>query len=199
MIKIVGITGPSGSGKSLLSKYISDAGIPCINADEVYHSLLTPPSPCIDAIAKVFGGRVIAPDGSLDRPALSSIVFGDKKDLALLNETVLPIVIAKIKELISELESLSHTVVVVDAPTLIESGFHKECDLVVSVIASTTSRLERIKARDGISGDLASARLSAQKDDSFYAEHSDLVILNDSSKEHFQMAAEALIEKIKAF
>lgn len=198
MTKIVGITGPSGSGKSLLSKYISDAGIPCINADEVYHSLLTPPSPCIDAIAKVFSNRVIAPDGSLDRPVLSSIVFGDKKALELLNETVLPIVIAKIKDLISELEALSHTVVAVDAPTLIESGFHKECDLVVSVIASTTSRLERIKARDGISDDLASARLSAQKDDSFYTEHADLVILNDSGKEHFQRAAEALIEKIKA-
>ena len=198
MIKIVGITGPSGSGKSLLSKYITEAGIPCIDADEVYHSMLTPPSKCLDAIAKTFGDRVIASNGSLDRAALSEIVFSEAKNLERLNDTVLPLVIENIKSIISELEASSHTVVAVDAPTLIESGFHKECDLVVSIIAPIETRAERIRSRDNISDVRVMARLSAQKDDSFYTELSDVAILNDSDEAHLEREAKSLIKKIKA-
>lgn len=198
MIKIVGITGPSGSGKSLLCKYITEAGIPCINADEVYHSMLTPPSRCLDAIAKEFGGGVILSDGSLDRAALASAVFGDTEKLDLLNKTVLPLVIAEIKELISGLEEASHTAVAVDAPTLVESGFHKECDLVVSVIAPPDKRIERIRARDGISDEKASQRISAQKDDDFYTSASDVTLINDTDGSVFAREASSLIERIKA-
>ena len=198
MIKIVGITGPSGSGKSLLCKYITEAGIPCINADEVYHSMLTPPSRCLDAIAKEFGGGVILSDGSLDRAARASAVFGDTEKLDLLNKTVLPLVIAEIKELISGLEEASHTAVAVDAPTLVESGFHRECDLVVSVIAPPDKRIERIRARDGISDEKASLRISAQKDDDFYTSASDVTLINDTDDSIFAREASSLIERIKA-
>ena len=198
MIKIVGRTGPSGSGKSLLCKYIAEAGIPCINADEVYHSMLTPPSRCLDAIAKAFGGGVILSDGSLDRAALASAVFGDAEKLDLLNKTVLPLVIAEIKRLTSELEKASHAAVAVDAPTLIESGFHRECDLVVSVIAPPDKRIERIRARDGISDEKASLRISAQKDDDFYTSASDVTLINDTDDSIFAREASSLIERIKA-
>ena len=198
MMKIVGITGQSGSGKSLLSKYIAEAGIPCINADTVYHSMLTPPSKCLDAIAKAFGNKVLSPDGSLDRATLSAIVFSDERNLDLLNATVLPLVIEKIKEIITELEKLSHTTVAVDAPTLIESGFNEECDLVVSVLAPTDTRVERIMARDGISKEKAIARISAQKNDAFYIAASDVTILNDTNEAQFVREAESLIQRIKA-
>ena len=125
-------------------------------------------------------------------------MFGDTEKLDLLNKTVLPLVIAEIKELISGLEEASHTAVAVDAPTLVESGFHKECDLVVSVIAPPDKRIERIRARDGISDEKASQRISAQKDDDFYTSASDVTLINDTDDSIFAREASSLIERIKA-
>ena len=185
MAKIIGITGPSGAGKSLLCKYISEAGIPCINADEVYHSMLTPNSRILSAIANALGDDLISADGSLDRAALSARVFADKEKLRTLNNTVLPLVIDEIERIISSLEEKGHSLIAVDAPTLIESGFNKKCDTVISVLSPRQTRIERIMARDGISQERAEARITAQRDDSFYVSGSDVVLINDSDEQSF--------------
>ena len=86
-MKIIGVTGPTGSGKTVLTEYFASLGIPTINADELYHSLLIPPSPCLDAISSAFGKDMLSEDGSLDRKALSALVnfcneqsyYGQKK------------------------------------------------------------------------------------------------------------------------
>lgn len=181
-MKIIGVTGPTGAGKSLLCQELSKR-IPMIDADEVYHSLLIPPSDCLDAIRNAFGDGVFAYDGTLDRGALSAIVFSDEEKLALLNRTVLDFVLKKIREMIRELSERGHSCVLVDAPTLIESGFHRECDAVISVLASPELRTSRIIARDALSEEKAFARISAQKDDDFYSSHSDLVLINNGSIE----------------
>lgn len=198
MSKIIGITGPSGAGKSLLCKYMSDADIPCIDADEVYHSMLCPNSETLKAIAAAFGKGVISADGSLDRAALSSLVFNDEKKLALLNSTVLPLVIAEIENIISDLSDKGHRAVVVDAPTLIESGFYKKCDLVVAVIAPISSRISRIESRDHISSDRANQRAVAQNGDDFYTSVADLTIINDADEEAFERASSELIKRIQS-
>ena len=78
---ILGITGPTGAGKSLFSEYLLSQGVSVIDADEVYHSLLLPPSPCLDALRGAFGDEVFLSDGSLNRPALSKIVFRNEEKL----------------------------------------------------------------------------------------------------------------------
>ncbi len=83
--------------------------------------------------------------------------------------------------MIAELSEKGVPCVLVDAPTLIESGFHRECDAVISVLASPELRLSRIISRDSLSEAKASARVSAQKDDDFYRSHSDLVLINNGS------------------
>jgi len=181
-IRILGVTGPTGAGKSFLCKALSER-IPMIDADEVYHSLLIPPSECLDALRQVFGNGVFSANGSLNRTALSEIVFFDEEKLALLNRTVLTFVLNKIREMIADLERQGHSCVLVDAPTLIESGFDRECDAVISLLASPELRLSRITARDEISEEKASLRISAQKDDDFYRTHSDLVLVNDGDTE----------------
>ena len=178
-MRIIGITGPSGAGKSYLSEFLRKRNIPVVDADETYHSLLVPPSACLDAIRTAFGDPVIAPDGSLDRPALSAVVFGNEEKLALLNRTVLGFVIDKIKNILGEYEGEGYGVACVDAPTLIESGFYAECDTVISVISEKKIRVSRIIERDGISKEAAQARVDAQREDSFYIERSDLVVNNN--------------------
>lgn len=195
-MKIIGITGPSGAGKSLLSEVFTKRNIPVIDADALYHSLLVPPSECLDAIKAAFGDRVIAPDGTLDRAALGAVVFSSEDKLALLNETVLSRVLARIREVISVYGEQGATAVAVDAPTLIESGFDLECDFVISVLAPKRDRIERVMARDSISREKAELRINAQKDDGFYISASDAVLNNDSSREQLLLEADEVIEKI---
>ncbi len=195
-IKIIGLTGPSGSGKTALGEYFAAHNIPCIDADKLYHSMLIPPSECLDAIAAAFGHDVLSADGTLDRTVLGIIVFSDKKKLKLLNCTVLSIVIKEVRRLIGELEDAGHAAVLVDAPTLIESGFHLECDTVISVISDKSTRIERICARDGIARDAAQKRVSAQKDDEFYISHSDIVLYNNDTAEEFEKKIKEIFNKI---
>ena len=186
MAKIIGITGPSGAGKSLLCKHLSDNQIPCIDADAVYHGMLTPPSRILNAIVEAFGADLLAADGSLDRTVLSARVFSDPTQLELLNATVLPIVVDEINSIIASLVNDGASTVVVDAPTLIESGFHRSCDIIIAVLAPIESRIERIKARDMISEERAKARVLSQKSDDFYTSVADITILNDGDKTEFE-------------
>ena len=139
----------------------------------------------------------MSPDGSLDRAALSRCVFNSTEQLELLNATVLPLVISEIEHIISALSKQGHKAVAVDAPTLIESGFYKKCDLIVAVIAPVSSRTERIESRDHISKALAKQRITAQKNDDFYTSLADITIINDSDEDTFSKSAEKLIQKIK--
>ncbi len=196
-MKVLGITGPTGSGKSLVSDLLKEKGIPCIDADDVYHKLLTPPSECLDAIRTAFGDDVIAPDGSLDRTRLAAIVFTDADKLELLNTTVLDRVIAKIRLIIADYDQNGYATVVVDAPTLIESGFDKECDTVLSVLAPAEKRLQRIIERDGLTEQKATERVKAQKSDAFYIEHSDYIIINDGSTEKLKNTLFSILDTLE--
>ena len=178
-MKILGVTGPSGAGKSSLTEDLEKLNIKVINADEVYHSLLIPPSDCLSAIKNVFGNDVFDNSGRLSRQKLATVVFNDKEKLELLNSTVLPFVLDKIRRIIS---SLDGEIVAVDAPTLIESGFDKECDAIISVLCPHEMRIERIMERDGITRDAAIERINAQKPDSFYINASDALIVNDGDE-----------------
>ncbi|MBE6600124.1 MAG: dephospho-CoA kinase [Ruminococcaceae bacterium] len=196
-LKIIGLTGPSGSGKSLFCKLLSDRGAKTIDADKVYHSLLVPPSPCLDKLEKRFGSGIIRADGTLDREVLASIVFasGAEGELEALNEITLGTVIEKIKSMISELDPVTPAVVV-DAPTLFESGFDRDCDLTVALIADRETRLMRIIERDGIERSKAEARINAQKNDEFYLENCDIVIYNDENIGNLDAAAKKVLSEV---
>ena len=195
-MNIIGITGPTGAGKSLLTSYLREKGIPTIDADGVYHSMLIPPSKCLDALRSAFGDGIFCADGSLDRGKLGTLVFNSQEKLELLNGTVLQNVICEIRHIIADLCKGGADTVAIDAPTLIESGFHRECTAVISVLAPTSLRLERIIERDGISKESARLRVKAQKSDSFYIENSDFVLTNDGDTEKFENEVSRLFEKL---
>lgn len=195
-MRIIGITGPTGAGKSLLRAYAEEQKLPCIDADGLYHSMLEPPSRCLDAIRKTFGDGLFAPDGTLDRAKLSQLVFSSPKNLELLNSTVLEMVLDEMRHIIANYESSGEDTVVIDAPTLIESGFHKECDVVISVIAPADIRLERIKKRDSLSDERAALRVNAQQSNDFYTNASTHVLINDKDADKLRREAEKLFEKL---
>lgn len=192
---IYGITGPSGSGKSILCEYFSLHGIPHINADALYHEMLVPPSAVVDALHSAFGDAIMNEEGGIDRRALSAIVFHSPEKLDTLNKVVLPLVLCEMRRRISLLKTEGVSAVAIDAPTLIESGFHTECDTVIAVLSSKAKRIERIIARDNISEERAKARIEAQKPDSFYTDAADVVLQNDGNREALFSQAASLIPK----
>lgn len=195
-MKILGLTGPSGAGKTLFSFFLCAKGYPCINADELYHSMLNPPSPMLDAIRREFGDSFFLESGELDRKALGKFVFSKKENLELLNATVLPLVIEKMQKIAADYQRNGAKILVIDAPTLFEAGYDKSCNMTVSILAPASVRIERISERDEISLDDALLRTKAQKDDSFYYERSDRVIVNDSDEQALKAKAEALIAEL---
>lgn len=196
LINIIGITGPSGAGKSLVCKYLEKKNIPVIDADKVYHSLLGKGSPCTTALIDEFGCEILSPDGTPDRKKLGAIVFSSEEKLQRLNTIVLGFVIDKINGMIEELSSGGEKNVVVDAPTLIESGFGKQCNYIISVLAPRGERICRICERDGITKEGAVLRIDAQKSDNFYIDNSHHVLYNDAEPDALYKKAEALFENI---
>ena len=171
-MKILGLTGPSGAGKTLFSFFLCAKGYPCINADELYHSMLNPPSVLLDAIRSEFGDAFFNENGELDRKALGNLVFSRKEKLELLNATVLPLVIKKIQKIATEYEKNGAKLLIIDAPTLFEAGYDKSCDITVSILAPTDLRVERISERDEISYTDALLRTTAQKNDYYNCHNS---------------------------
>ena len=136
-MKIIGLTGPSGAGKGALAAQFAARGVPIIDADCVYHELLVPPSPCLDALAEEFGDCILTKDKTLDRAALAALVFSDEPSASsrriTLNRITHRYVIEKTNELLSEYKSQGCAAAVIDAPLLIEAGMNTVCDTVIAV------------------------------------------------------------------
>ena len=187
-MRIIGLTGPSGAGKSTLCARFEKLGIPCVNTDDVYHTLTASSSPCLDELKDKFGQAIINKDGSLNRKALSKIVFeGENSDnnLALLNAITHKYVWEKTNEILTQYIHEGKKVAVIDAPALFSSDiFIGACDFIISVLCDKEIRLKRIMARDNISYEQALARINAQHSDSFFIENSDYYINNSGNEDY---------------
>ena len=176
---LIGLTGPSGAGKSTVGQLFASYGLPVLNADDIYHTLLTPPSECLSDISECFGQEVLNPDGTLNRRALASIVFNDPNELEKLNHITHSHVLRDFRKHLKKIRDDGIPAAVFDAPQLFESGANRECNIVVSVLAEDETRIHRIMARDEISYQAATERIRAQKSDHFFRTHSDYIIENN--------------------
>ncbi len=182
----IGLTGPTGAGKGYIASLFAAYGVPSIDTDAVYHALLVPPSECLDELTARFGPSILHPDGTLNRPALAAMVFApDAKEAHDdLDRITHRHVLAEVRRQCEALAAMDIPAVLVDAPRLYESGFDRECDKVLAVLADRDIRLRRIMSRDGLSLPRATARLDAQAPDDFFTRRADAVIWNDFDENH---------------
>ena len=192
---VIGLTGPSGAGKGAVSSLFSEYGIPVIDADAVYHGLLVPPSPCLNALQARFGEQILLPDGGLNRKKLGEIVFSDPDALLDLNKIAHGFVMDEIRRQLSELRVQNCPAAVMDAPQLFEAEADKDCNLIVSVLADKRIRLERIMARDGIDAASALRRMEAQKSDEFFRSHSNCILENNGNLDLLRPQVERLLRE----
>ena len=184
---LLGITGGSGSGKSLVCEEFKKAGIPVIDSDAASRAVTLPGKPALAAIKETFGDEYIAPDGSLLRRKLGSYVFSNASALDTLNK-IINLYIRE--EINNQIKNSNAPIVVLDAPLLIEYGLDKQCDYVIVVLADEKIRAERIQKRDKISQTDAQNRIKSQNKDKFYLEKADFIVYNNSTREN-------LVKKVK--
>lgn len=167
-MKIIGLTGPTGAGKSTAARWFADCGCAVIDCDAVAREVVQVGSPVLAQLAEVFSPAVLHPDGSLDRAALAHIAFADAGTTARLNAITHPAILARVRTYIEQACAEGYHAAVIDAPLLYESGFDAECDAVVAVLADRRVRRMRIMERDGIGEEAAARRMAAQPEDEFY-------------------------------
>lgn len=193
-IKIVGLTGQTGAGKSTVSKIMRTQGIEVIDCDAVTHAVANEEKSCLADLALEFSILILNEDGSLNRKKLGAIVFSDAAKLQKLNSIIFPYIKRRIAQMVEELARQNKPLVVLDAPTLFESGLDADCDYIISVIAPLSERQSRIIIRDHLTDDEARKRISSQHDDAFYTERASFVIQNDGDEQDLKIKTLEMIE-----
>lgn len=171
---VIGLTGPTGSGKSEISKYLKKMGFFIIDSDKIVKNLYVNCNECIGDVGRHFEG--VVDNNVVNKKKLAEIVFRDKKLLAKLCEVVNPYILSQIK---IEINDRVGERVILDAPTLFESEAYRFCDYSLAILSERQIRLNRILDRDSISYYDAINRINVQPQDDFYIKHANEVVYNN--------------------
>ena len=193
-MKIIGITGNSGSGKSTISKLISkkyEAKI--IDADKIAKEMTKNNGEYLQAIRQAFGNDVIK-NNELDRKKLADIVFLNKAEKEKLDGLTFEYVVEEIKKELEANQNLDYQYIILDVPLLFESKLDKLCDYTIGVIAPQTEKIKRICKRDKLSKEKALQRLNSQPNDEFFTKNCNTVINNENKEETIKMVNEIMLK-----
>ncbi len=177
-MKIIGLTGLTGAGKSTVAQKLMAYGCYHIDADKVAREVINNNENVKNKLKERFGDDVINGDGTTNRPLLATRAFADTESTNDLNAITHPAVTEEIKSIIKDMEEVGYRGVIIDAIALFESGEDALCDFTVAVVAPKEIRLDRIMKRDNITEEKALERINAQKDESFFTKQADFVLWN---------------------
>lgn len=189
---IVGLTGGIATGKSTVSGFFSDLGVPVIDADDLARQIVAPGQPALDEITDAFGDEVLADDGSLNRPALADIVFDDEQARQQLNAITHPRIAQAMMDRARRAFEDGHLWVIYDAALLVETGTHKWLQALIVVDCQPQTQIKRLTARDDLSDAQARQRIDAQMPLAEKRQAADYIIDNDGSLEETQRQVEEL-------
>lgn len=195
-IKIIGLTGQSGAGKSYVAELLNKKQIPVINADWLVKELYDGKSPCVKTISAVFGADIIDSTGNIIRPQLAERAFSSKENTELLSSIVHPFVISLTLKKLKILAEKGEKAVIIDAPQLFESNMDIICDFIISVTADRETRIKRICIRDNISRESAEMRFNAQYEEKFFIDNSRYIIKNNGSIAELENSISLLYQDI---
>jgi dephospho-CoA kinase len=175
----VAITGPMGSGKSSVAGELRARGYAVLDADQVVHDLLRPGSAVLQKIFATFGESLRQPDGTLDRRTLGQTVFADSEKLAQLEAILHPEVRAEVARRRAELAAQGHKAAFYDVPLLFEKKMESQFDSIIVVTASPQNRMDRLRARTGLSIAEIEDRWKSQLPPEYKESRASILIRND--------------------
>ncbi len=157
----IGLTGGIGSGKSTVVAMLRELGVPVIEADDVAHEVTRRGGSAFDEVVDTFGKEILQENGEIDRARLAEAVFGSKEKLDRLNRIVHPRVLERAEKWLGEQKRAGAALAVVEAPLLMEAGYHRRFDRLVVVWCRPEQQEERLSGR-GMNHDDAERRMAAQ-------------------------------------
>lgn len=181
MTKLIGLTGRSGAGKSAAAAIFAELGFPLIDADAVYHAIISQDTPCTEELVATFGDEIRKKEGGIDRKKLGKSIFGKPNTADLLhslNQITHKYIMANIRDAVRSYREKNLRAVILDAPQLFEANADRECDAVLGILAPDEVCIARITLRDGISKESAAQRLSAQLPAEFFRQRCTAVLEN---------------------
>jgi len=193
-MRVFGLTGNIGSGKSTVAEMFRRAGIPVLDADRIAREVTAPGGRAHSSVVREFGREILLSDGSIDRRKLADIVFSDPSRRARLEALTHPAILEAMKESLDGLSREGHRAAVVEASLIHETGGKGLFEAVVSVRCDEETQLRRLMARGGISMEQALSRLRAQMDAEKKADRSDHGIDNSGTPEETQAQVERLVQ-----
>jgi dephospho-CoA kinase len=197
-LRVFGLTGGIGSGKSTVAALLRERGVPIVDADELAREAVAPGSVGLSEVSRQFGPEVLAADGSLDRKKLGARVFGDGEARKRLNSITHPLVRQLSQARFAELAELGVTLAGYDVPLLFEVGLDAVLRPVLVVAASEATQLARILARDELTEAAARARMAAQLPLAEKRRRADYVLENDGTRAELAAAVDELLEKLRS-
>lgn len=187
---VVGLTGPTGAGKSSVTAVAENLGFKIVDCDKLSRVAVEKGSEGLLAVVDAFGDEVLNDDKTLNRAVLAKKAFSTPENTELLNKTLLPYIMTLVKA------ELDCDLVLLDAPTLFESGADSLCNEVIAVISDEKTRLDRIMARDNIDEEAALLRIKAGKPDEFYIEKTNNIVYNDCELSVLNLKIQKLLTKL---
>ncbi len=191
-IYVAGLTGQTGSGKSTVADIFRAHGVCVIDCDRLARETVEPGSPVLGELARLFGGDLILSDGSLDRRKLAERAFASEEKTKILNSVTHPAITALARERVAEAEKNGYKIAMLDAPVLFASELLCDCRTVICVCAPKNQRMARLMSRDGMTLGEIERRMSAQPDEKYYRDNSDIIIENPDGCDPTEQCIKAL-------
>lgn len=197
MTKTIGLTGSIATGKSTVSKWFAQQGIPVVDADQIAKEVVEPGQKAYQKIVSTFGEEILQDNQFIDRKKLGKIIFSNPTKRDQLNHIVHPIIIDRMTEEIARYRQLKEPVIILDIPLLFENELSYLVDKVVVVYTTPRQQLERLMQRDQLTEQEANERISAQMSIDVKVSLADHVINNSGSVNETQIQCIQFIDMIK--
>ena len=196
-MKVVGITGRSGCGKSSATNFLREKGYPCIDADLVAREVLLPGSPCIAQLQQVFGADIADENGTVRRRLLADRAFATPEGTAALTDITQPEILRRIDAALDEARRGGANLAFVDGAVIVGTPFEQRCDALILVTAPYDTSVARICARAGIAPEMARRRLDAQTPLETLRAAATAELVNDGTPEQLREKLQLLLQKLE--
>jgi dephospho-CoA kinase len=190
------LTGGIATGKSYVRSRLASHGIPTLDSDVLARDAVAPGTSGLAAVAERFGADVLLPDGSLDRRAVGSVVFGDTQARADLEAIIHPRVREATTTWLDRLAAAGESLAVVDIPLFYETGRDRDFDRVIVTSCPRSQQVARIVERDGLTVAQAEARIDAQLPTDEKVQRADLVIDTGGTFGDTNRQVDRVVEKL---
>lgn len=197
-MKVFGLTGGIGTGKSTVARMFQEEGLPVVDADRIAREIVEPGKPAFEAIVRRFGREILLPDGRIDRAKLGDLVFSDPARRAALEAITHPEIARGIAAELSRLESKGHEVAIVEAALIHETGRRGRFEAVIAVRCGKGQQVSRLMERGGTSREQVLRRIASQMDADEKAHASEHIIDNSGDVESTRAQVRALAALLKS-